>query len=867
MAAYNNLYPPIVDTYLPVFDKNSTYGCKVYFSLSNYNNINEIKGAQIIVHNQKNNLSMLNTTFYPSAIKLTEVQEDFTKNTDDKYYVTIEAKDLINNEFELNEYYKVQIRFSSVPNPTIYGGVQKIDSWLSENLLSFSEWSTVCLIKAILPPQVRLKNFVEDSSAGTVFSSNTVNLIGSVLFEKGEQETLRSYNIQLYDSSKKILVDTGEIFTNKYTNINEINYTFKIDLKEQEKYQIILNITTKNLYQSQHIYYFSIAKSEKSELNINYEISEDIDNDRIKIRLYGKNLNTNVIIRRTSDKTNFSIWDDICIKYINEKNDFNYIWYDATIESGVLYKYSIQSCTTDGIRGVATILNEKPIIRVFDNIYLLNNNIQLKICFDPTISTFKHTVIESKTDTIGSQYPFIRKNGNVNYREFPLNGIISFLSDENEIFTTKEEIFGNYIENYIEYNNENNITPYNDYIYEKKFRDKVISFLYENNVKLFRSATEGNILVKLMNITFTPNSVLGRRIYSFSCTAYEVADNTIENINYFNIQPIGKLQEGIVTFSDIDVEKNYSITGQIYQNGSTIFDGNINIIDILKEQIQNNAELNYSIIIQNFNYLYFSFNSNPYLIKETNSGPILANINDSNCFLGYLIYINNEPIVINEDGIYQITSSIEITSLRFAVTSDVDIHYSANIGAGKQKENIIYTSLSSTALPVVYKTIRIQWTDIFNRMVSIVDMLKNDNRYNYNNKEQYQAVIGISYLEISADQGTILYIQTENDDSPQKIIIGSTESLRIYDNVKEIYYYGQYLSSSDFIINNFSISENQWKYNNYNIVLYRINQDGFLKQIDNNSSVLINTIDAINILIDEAEMTFDFDLEIEKGEY
>jgi len=44
--------------------------------------------------------------------------------------------------------------------------------------------------------------------------------------------------------------------------------------------------------------------------------------------------------------------------------------------------------------------------------------------------------------------------------------------------------------------------------------------LYKNNVKLFRSATEGNILVKLMDISFTPNITLHRHIYSFSCTAY-----------------------------------------------------------------------------------------------------------------------------------------------------------------------------------------------------------------------------------------------------------------------------------------------------------------------------------------------------------
>jgi len=47
-----------------------------------------------------------------------------------------------------------------------------------------------------------------------------------------------------------------------------------------------------------------------------------------------------------------------------------------------------------------------------------------------------------------------------------------------------------------------------------------MDFLYEDNVKLFRSVPEGNILVKLMDISFSPNQTLGRLVYSFSCTAY-----------------------------------------------------------------------------------------------------------------------------------------------------------------------------------------------------------------------------------------------------------------------------------------------------------------------------------------------------------
>ena len=62
-----------------------------------------------------------------------------------------------------------------------------------------------------------------------------------------------------------------------------------------------------------------------------------------------------------------------------------------------------------------------------------------------------------------------------------------------------------------------------------------MDFLYDNSAKLFKSATEGNILVKLTNISFTPNQQLGRRIYSFTAQATEIDAATYENYKKYNI--------------------------------------------------------------------------------------------------------------------------------------------------------------------------------------------------------------------------------------------------------------------------------------------------------------------------------------------
>ena len=65
----------------------------------------------------------------------------------------------------------------------------------------------------------------------------------------------------------------------------------------------------------------------------------------------------------------------------------------------------------------------------------------------------------------------------------------------------------------------------------------VYDFLYKDEAKLFRSPTEGNILVYLSDITFEPVFTLGRVLYSFSATATEIDEASFENCIKYNIMP------------------------------------------------------------------------------------------------------------------------------------------------------------------------------------------------------------------------------------------------------------------------------------------------------------------------------------------
>ena len=43
------------------------------------------------------------------------------------------------------------------------------------------------------------------------------------------------------------------------------------------------------------------------------------------------------------------------------------------------------------------------------------------------------------------------------------------------------------------------------------------------------------MLLKLMDISLTPEQQLGRNIYSFSCTGYEIEKASVDNYKKYNI--------------------------------------------------------------------------------------------------------------------------------------------------------------------------------------------------------------------------------------------------------------------------------------------------------------------------------------------
>ena len=544
MAATNALYPAVIETYMPAFliDSGDIEKdiCKVYFSISQYNSFSDIVNAQVSVRNQNTNISVLNPLKYPCEVMLTNIYVDSSVTTDAKYYVKIQKTDIENNNFKIDEYYKVQIRFTDTEAEEVSMAIpQAIDSWLVNNLDHFSEWSSVCLVRGISKPTLNLLDWDPAETRVIDWSVQNTQISGSLTFaDPDENETLKSYRIRLYDTEDNLLTDSGDIYTSNYNNVNTVAYTFKYNFKVDTDYYFTFEYTTQNLYTETITYNLSMIQGNTQSYNLlltGYIRPEDGNIDlQIRRSTDQTPISGNIVLRRSSSKENFTIWEDIHTEAVLNVQEVDITWSDFTVESGVWYSYCAQVVLPDGTRGKITEINA-PIMIVLDDIYLTTAKKQLKVKFNPSLSSLKRNINETRTDTIGSKYPFIKRNGDMDYMSFPIGGLISSEMDENRKFTSKTKLYGENKKYYKDYNEQYEINRHSDVVYERAFREAVMDYLYSGEVMLFRSPTEGNYLVRLMDISLSPENTLGRRLWSFSGTAYEVDSCSIDNYDKYGI--------------------------------------------------------------------------------------------------------------------------------------------------------------------------------------------------------------------------------------------------------------------------------------------------------------------------------------------
>ena len=430
------------------------------------------------------------------------------------------------NEFEFSDisftesnYYKFQIAY-----------VDKEDQ--------VGPYSSVAIGRCVgeKPPTIGLKR---EEDGITFVGTYEYKLVTEPIYEYCFDFKNVDTNELIHTTGWKISDTTGQ---KNSENLYQVEFSEVLyqELKYSTIYEVTFSIRTINNYTQ------SVSQTfmKQGELPILADIKvlaiqdkEAYENGYVKVALKGQAVTGYFeLLRRAKDS---NVWDKIAdIDLLSESNLENFIWKDWSVEHGATYTYAIRR------RGnVASTKNESsPITVYFEDMFLSDGEKQLKIRFNPKVSSFKNTILEQKIDTIGGQYPFFFRNGSVKYKEIPISGLVSYYMDEANLFMSNEEL-GVY--NFIDSKEIATASIYHgasaaalkttdlvDYniAAEKRFKLAVLDWLTNGEPKLFRSPTEGNYVVKLMNTSLSPNETLGRMLHSFSSTGYECGPHDYKSL-------------------------------------------------------------------------------------------------------------------------------------------------------------------------------------------------------------------------------------------------------------------------------------------------------------------------------------------------
>ena len=490
------------------------------------------------------------------------------------------------NDLTPGTFYKVQIAFVGMDN---------------KRQPEIGYYSTMGVVKCTTYPEIEIRGQNDTLSNSYEYvgvyrqpketNNDTTEKVYSYCFE------LKDVNGQIVSTSG---VQIHNCANDDSTEEAHDHWVLRKNLKEGIPYYLTYKVTTNNgLECESQSYPIVTQESVDSSLQQKCDLiaTANFEDGFIKLALRPKVkhgvIDGSFVLARSSSEDNFDSWNEIYrFSYKNlhvygdigesndllsthpdfwDKNDL-ILWQDFTVQQGVQYIYSIQAFNAQGLfsnrmvnrkwelayrdndldaagnykepdgydeyrKGYYFSSVEETITMDFEDMFLFDGSRQLKIRFNPKVSSFKSTVLESKMDTLGGKYPFVFRNGNVEYKEFPVSGLLSLISDPNEYFLkgiqTEKLIYRS------EANGDEIIEPGDTHVTmdnlrrEREFKLEALSWLTNGKPKLFRSPSEGNFIVRIMNVSMQPLDVVGRMLHSFSGTAYEIAECTFDNLNTY----------------------------------------------------------------------------------------------------------------------------------------------------------------------------------------------------------------------------------------------------------------------------------------------------------------------------------------------
>lgn len=810
------LYPPIVENSMPAFVAKTDAVCRVYFSLSPFNNRKHFKNVQVSVVKQDSGLNVVNringNRFRATGIILNvPVHETEQENL---WYIEILNEDIgYHNAMGWTPgwFYKIQIRLS---NAIYEGDGTGQAAWLNNNSQSFSEWSTITLVKSIGEVEIKIpilsfnSTEKEDNVESASLAISTLNITGTYK-NIDTSEILHSYRIKLY-KDQELIEDSGILYSNQYINSNEFSYLCKNDLSDSTDipYTLHFYYKTINEYESEEIVNFTVLQAligenqvhalvfgeyeEKTPDGVKIKVEEPIsvareeEFGRVEIRFQGTQngeiqpFSGNICIRRTDNKSNYKTWHDIGLMVVVNQMLSDIRFYDYTIESGVIYQYGVQTIDINGNRSSLNV-TDKRVIRTFEYSYLLGeNNQQLRLMFNNNMNNFKIMRTDVKLDTIGSEFPFISRNGATKYKTFPITGLISYNMDE-DLFAPQTSLNVNSSAHTFLSGTffEGKRSEEDNYTKERVFREAVLEFLQDGKPKLFKSPTEGNIVVRLVDVNCTPEQAIGRMVYSFSATAYEIAAPNMDNYLKYGFYTIPKYQTSFTT-------EEYKV-GQL----QGAFLSSDNICKLINDKYStNNSVSDYIYKVHKIIGLKITIEDIPLRVKNNIGQTVVGN---NILFNGKLITIydttrvyqfDEEVFLTPEDELFLLGDDEGIVG---SVKATIDFVYEMGIALNTNKKQVASTRVIR-GVGQVFKTFEPN------------ESIYKDIAYKYyiEWEQDYRRLNNLWSLEIEANPGTIFKISDPIDGSSYDLHeINDTGILRFSElthigenNNGDIQYYG-----------------------------------------------------------------------------
>lgn len=512
------LYPPAIEGTIPAFYENRI---TVPFVMNKTVNKNSVGGFILLIKTAHSNklLGSLSVNENPLSnpnwnLDIGWVKFDF--NNDSNLF----------NKIKVGNYYKLQLAYIHSSGTIGY-------------------YSTVGVVKYTTKPSVIIGN-LEDVELNTVeLNMNQDSYVG-VYSQEGQDITEKVYNycFDIYDNDGNLYETSGKLLHNSFEDetayYSRDIYTPKRSFLINKIYHIKYTVyTTNGLEVSSQKYRIIQKESIDPEIKAEIITVMDRENGYVKVSLQGAKdqygveqaVTGSLIIRRACSKDDYGEWDTVIKFKLNGQCPSRWVWKDFTVEQGYSYKYALQQFNEKGL--YSNRIESDPVLASFEDAFLFDGKRQLKIKYNPKISSFKTNILQSKIDTIGGKYPFIFRNGSVSYKEFPISGLISYHMDEQFLFIDKEDLMIDFPETNL---SDKNIAS------ERVFKQEVLNWLNNGETKLFRSPTEGNFLVKLLNVSLSPNDTTGRMLHTFNCTAYETDDYNYETL----------LSKGFIEIASLD---------------------------------------------------------------------------------------------------------------------------------------------------------------------------------------------------------------------------------------------------------------------------------------------------------------------------